>query len=205
MRRFLLLTLSLCLILTCALSCALLLFRAGTSVRAAWWEPLMACEQPCWGGVQPGRTTVTAAASIFTETLGLLVSPRYYRTPPSATYQYNLGRVFIPDAVILPALYVYPQTPLTFGEFFLKFGPPERVQVVSVRSFRDCSMNGVRCSVFTLLYPQLGINLITQPAPDRTLRPDLNIATLTFSRDAEFLELETGRWRGFGGAGLYLP
>ncbi len=201
MRRFLLLTLSLCLILTCAL----LIFRAGAVERAAWWESLMDCEQPCWGGVQPGRTTVADAGSIFTETLSLLVSPRYYRTPPSAMYQYNLGRVFIPDAVILPALYIYPQTPFTLGEFVLKFGPPERVQVVSVRSFRDCSANGVRCSVFTLLYPQLGINLITQPAPDRILRPALNIATLTLSRDAEFLALETGKWRGFGAAGLYLP
>lgn len=175
----------------------------GRTTPAPNWTAFTECAQPCWAGILPGVTTVAEAHLRYTATLGLLASPRFYRTRPEAPFRFVVNRVPVspanPAESPVPVLYVLPISTITVGDLIIRFGPPDRIQSVVVLNGADCNVYlGERCIVFTLIYDRLGLDAATDPLRGRALTPSAPVYNLTFSRDPDYLAYGSDPWRGFG-------
>jgi hypothetical protein len=180
----------------------------GRSMPAPAWERLTQCSQPCWANVLPGITTIREAHRLYTESLGLLVSPRFYRTPNDAPFRWVVNRVPLSPALTadepVPVLYVQPTTRLTAGELVARYGQPDRVQTAVVLTGTDCATHpGERCIVFTLIYDKLGMDAATDPLLGYSLPPGAPIFSFTFARNPDYLADGNQPWRGFGTFATY--
>jgi hypothetical protein len=163
------------------------------------------CAQPCWQGIQPGKTTLKQAQAILTAADMAVTQSNYIDATGRTTYQlcwqraqkpYWKGCVSTsnnpyPDGVVQDIDFLYPE--ITLGEAVQVFGDPLGTRLY----WRTDTMDGI---VYFRGNVQADIGLIYVAMTDRlrAFDPHMQIVRLSYIRPDQAPGCKPYPWHGFG-------